>query len=81
MVENIQYMVENIQPVVVSRHTHTKIKLTLTSAFRREKRTLTLPSSEKVDTIRRHGQFIAKLSEDTGQVIDLRDYNIFKTMR
>jgi translation elongation factor P/translation initiation factor 5A len=77
------YRVEDIKSVVVSKHSHSKTKVVLTNIFNREDRqTLTLPNSETVEdinVIRKHGQFIAWLDEGRGQVMDMRDYNIYES--
>jgi translation initiation factor 5A len=52
------------------------------NVFNREDRqTMTLPNSELVEEIpiiRKHGQYIARLDPGKGQVMDLRDYNLFE---
>lgn len=75
------FRVSNIQSVVTSRHTHTKIKLEAQGMFTDSKKTLSVPHDEKfekVDLIRKHGQLISKTAEDTCQVMDLRDYKIYE---
>lgn len=76
------YRVEDIKSVVVSKHSHSKTKVTLMNVFNREDRqTMTLPNSELVEEIpiiRKHGQYIARLGPGRGQVMDLRDYNLFE---
>jgi translation elongation factor P/translation initiation factor 5A len=77
------YKVEDIRSVVVSKHSHSKTKVSITNIFDREDRqTLTLPNSETVEdipVIRKHGQFIARLGEGRGQVMDMRDYSIYES--
>jgi translation elongation factor P/translation initiation factor 5A len=73
------FLVSRIKPVVVSRHSHAKTKLEITSMLTGEKKTLTLPDSEKmekVEIIRKHGQYIARIGEGYGQVMDLKDYSV-----
>jgi translation initiation factor 5A len=75
------YLVEKAQAVVVSRHSHTKMKIDLVNVFTGEKRTLSVPNHEdleKVDVIRKHGQFISKTGDRTGQVMDMKDYGVLE---
>jgi translation elongation factor P/translation initiation factor 5A len=76
------YRVEGIKSVVVSKHSHSKTKVSLTNVFDREDRqTITLPNSEIVEeitVIRKHGQYIARLGPGKGQVMDMRDYSLFE---
>lgn len=76
------YRIEEIKSVIVASHSHAKTKVTLANVFdKSDRQTLTLPHSEKVesvDIIRRHGQFVAKLEQGRGQVMDLHSYEIFE---
>jgi translation initiation factor 5A len=76
------YRVDDIKSVVVSRHSHSKSKVTLVNIFdRTDRQTFSLPHSEQVEeiqVIRKHGQFIAKMSPGRGQVMDMRDYSIYE---
>ncbi len=74
------FMVEKAQAVVISKHSHTKMKIDLVNLFSDDKRTLSVPNHEdmeKVDVIRKHGQFISKTGEGRGQVMDMVDYGTF----
>jgi len=74
------YRVEDIRSVVVSKHSHSKTKVTLVNVFdKSDRQTLTLPNAESVEDIqiiRKHGQYIADLGSGRGQVMDMRDYGI-----
>jgi translation initiation factor 5A len=73
------YRIDSTQSVVISRHSHTKIKMDLTGVFSGSKRSLSLSphkGMEKVEIKRKHGQLIAKISEETVQVMDLVDYTV-----
>lgn len=74
-------MVEKAQSVVVGRHSHTKMKIELLNMFSGEKRALSMASGEefeKVDVIRKHGQFITKTGDKRGQVMDMKDYGVLE---
>jgi translation elongation factor P/translation initiation factor 5A len=71
------YFVEKAQAVVISKHSHTKMKIDLTNLFSGDKRTLSAPNHEdieKADVIRKHGQFISKTEGNRGQVMDMVEY-------
>jgi translation initiation factor 5A len=76
------YRVDDIRSVVVSRHSHSKSKVTLVNIFDSvDRQTLSLPHSEPVEeipVIRKHGQYIARLGPGRGQVMDMRDYSIYE---
>ncbi len=75
------YFVEKAQAVVVSRHSHTKMKIDLVNVFTGEKRALSVPNHEdleRADVIRKHGQFISKTGDRTGQVMDMKDYGVLE---
>lgn len=75
------YFVEKAQAVVISRHSHTKMKIDLVNVFTGEKRALSVPNHEdleKADVIRKHGQFISKTGDRTGQVMDMKDYGVLE---
>ncbi len=72
-----------MKSVVVSKHSHTKTKVTMVNIFDREDRqTLSLPHSEwveEIDVIRKHGQYISRIGANKGQVMDMRDYSIYES--
>lgn len=73
------YFVEKAQSVVISRHSHSKMKIDIVNLFSGEKRVLSVPNHEeleKADVIRKHGQFISKTGDDRGQVMDMKDYGV-----
>ena len=73
------YFVEKAQAVVISKHSHTKMKIDLKNLFSGDKRTLSAPNHEdieKADVIRKHGQFISRTEEGKGQVMDMVDYGV-----
>jgi translation elongation factor P/translation initiation factor 5A len=73
------FVITKAKPVIVSRHSHAKTKLEMSNVFTGEKRSFTLPSGEemeKVKILKKHGQLIAKIKEDLGQIMDMRDYSI-----
>jgi translation initiation factor 5A len=76
------YRVEDIKSVVISKHSHSKSKVTLVNLFdRTDRQTLSLPHSElaeDIQVIRKHGQFIARIGPGRGQVMDMRDYEIYE---
>jgi translation elongation factor P/translation initiation factor 5A len=81
LLEGEPFRIDSIQSVVISRHSHTKIKMDLTGIFSGAKKILSLSphkTMEKVDVRRKHGQLIAKISEDVGQVMDMMDYTIYE---
>ena len=81
VLEGEPFRVDSIQSVVISRHSHTKIKMDLTGMFSRAKKVMSLSphkTMEKVDIKRKHGQLIAKISEDVGQIMDMMDYTIYE---
>jgi len=81
ILEGEPFRVDSIQSVVISRHSHTKIKMDLTGMFSGAKKIMSLSphkAMEKVDIKRKHGQLIAKISEDVGQVMDMVDYTIYE---
>lgn len=77
------YRVEDIKSVVVAKHSHTKTKVTLMNLFdRNDRQILSLPHSEKVEDVqipRKHGQYIARLDDGRGQVMDMRDYTLYES--
>lgn len=78
-IEGEPFRVENIQSVITSRHSHAKLKLEAQGMFSDSKKVLSIPHDEgfeKVELIRKHGQLIAKTSEGSCQVMDLRDYSV-----
>lgn len=73
------YFVEKAQAVVISKHSHTKMKIDLVNLFSGDKRTLSAPNHEdieKADVIRKHGQFISRTEEGRGQVMDMKEYGV-----
>lgn len=81
ILEGEPFRVDSIQSVVISRHSHTKIKMDLTGMFSGAKKIMSLSphkAMEKVDIKRKHGQLIAKISEDVGQIMDMMDYTIYE---
>jgi translation elongation factor P/translation initiation factor 5A len=71
------YFVEKAQAVVISKHSHTKMKIDLVNLFSGDKRALSVPNHEdfeKADVIRKHGQFISKTGDSRGQVMDMVDF-------
>ena len=73
------YVVEKAQSVVVGSHSHTKMKIDLANMFTGEKRALSVPTHEdfeKVEVIRKHGQFISKTGDSRGQVMDMKEYGV-----
>lgn len=79
ILEGEPFRIDSIQSVVISRHSHTKIKMDLTGMFSGAKKVMSLSphkTMEKVEIKRKHGQLIAKISEDVGQIMDLMDYTI-----
>ncbi len=77
--EGEPFRVEMIKSVVTSKHTHTKTKLDLVGMFTGNKKNMSLPHDEKmekVEIIRKHGQLIAKTSENSCQVMDMKDYGV-----
>ncbi|TKJ25559.1 MAG: hypothetical protein CEE41_04210 [Hadesarchaea archaeon B3_Hades] len=81
LLEGEPFRVDSIQSVVISRHSHTKIKMDLTGMFSGAKKIMSLSPNkamEKVDIKRKHGQLIAKISEDVGQIMDMMDYTIYE---
>jgi translation elongation factor P/translation initiation factor 5A len=73
------FFVEKAQAVVISKHSHTKMKIDLTNLFSGDKRTLSAPNHEdieKADVIRKHGQFISKTEGNRGQVMDMVEYGV-----
>ena len=71
--------VEKAQSVVISRHSHSKMKIDIVNLFSGEKRVLSVPNHEeleKADVIRKHGQFISKTGDGRGQVMDMKDYGV-----
>lgn len=78
-IEGEPFRVEGVQSVVTSRHSHAKMKMEAHGMFSGSKKVLSIPHDatfDKVDLIRKHGQLIAKTSDTTCQVMDLRDYSI-----
>lgn len=81
VLEGEPFRVDSIQSVVISKHSHTKIKMDLTGMFSGAKKIMSLSphkAMEKVEIKRKHGQLIAKISEDVGQVMDMMDYTIYE---
>ncbi|KUO39576.1 MAG: hypothetical protein AVW06_03515 [Hadesarchaea archaeon DG-33-1] len=81
LLEGEPFRIDSIQSVVISKHSHTKIKMDLTGIFSGTKKILSLSphkTMEKVDIKRKHGQLIAKISEDVGQIMDMMDYTIYE---
>ena len=81
ILEGEPFRIDSIQSVVISRHSHTKIKMELTGMFSGAKKIMSLSphkTMEKVDIKRKHGQLIAKISEDVGQIMDMMDYTIYE---
>jgi len=81
LLEGEPFRVDSIQSVVISRHSHTKIKMELTGMFSGAKKIMSLSphkTMEKVEIKRKHGQLIAKISEDVGQIMDMMDYTIYE---
>ena len=81
VLEGEPFRVDSIQSVVISRHSHTKIKMDLTGMFSGAKKVMSMSphkTMEKVDIKRKHGQLIAKISEDVGQIMDMMDYTIYE---
>lgn len=81
VLEGEPFRVDSIQSVVISKHSHTKIKMNLTGMFSGAKKIMSLSphkAIEKVEIKRKHGQLIAKISEDVGQVMDMMDYTIYE---
>ncbi|GAI47693.1 unnamed protein product [marine sediment metagenome] len=81
LLEGEPFRVDSIQSVVISRHSHTKIKMDLTGMFSGAKKVMSLSphkAMEKVEIKRKHGQLIAKISEDVGQIMDMMDYTIYE---
>ena len=79
--EGEPFLVEKAQSVVIGRHSHTKMKIDLLNMFSKERRSLSAASGEgfeKVDIIRKHGQFIAKTGDNRGQVMDMKDYSVLE---
>lgn len=79
--EGEPFRVDSIQSVVISRHSHTKIKMELTGMFSGAKKIMSLSphkTMEKVEIKRKHGQLIAKISEDVGQIMDMMGYTIYE---
>lgn len=73
------YFVEKAKSVVVGSHSHTKMKIDVVNMFTGEKRALSVPTHEdfeKVEVIRKHGQFISKTGKDKGQVMDMKEYGV-----
>jgi translation initiation factor 5A len=73
------YLVEKAQAVVVGRHSHTKMKIDLLNMFSGERRSLSAATGEefeKVEIIRKHGQFISKTEEGRGQVMDMVNFGV-----
>ena len=71
------YFVESAKQVVVSRHSHSKMKIDLVNLFSGNKKSLSVPNHEeieKADVTRKHGQLISKNDEGRGQVMDMVDY-------
>ena len=77
------YRIEDTRSVVIATHSHTKTKVTLMNVFEKEDRqTVTLPHTERfedIPIIRKHGQFIARLGPGRGQVMDMRDYDLYES--
>lgn len=81
LLEGEPFRIDSIHSVVISRHSHTKIKMELTGMFSGAKKIMSLSphkTMEKVDIKRKHGQLIAKISEDVGQIMDMMDYTIYE---
>jgi translation elongation factor P/translation initiation factor 5A len=81
LLEGEPFRIDSIQSVVISRHSHTKIKMDLTGMFSGTKKILSLSphkTMEKVDIKRKHGQLIAKISENVWQIMDMMDYTIYE---
>ena len=81
ILEGEPFRIDSIQSVVISRHSHTKIKMELTGMFSGAKKIMSLSphkTMEKVEIKRKHGQLIAKISEDVGQIMDMMDYTIYE---
>jgi translation initiation factor 5A len=79
LLEGEPFRIDSMQSVVISRHSHTKIKMDLTGMFSGAKRSLSLSphkAMEKVDIKRKHGQLIAKVSDELGQIMDMVDFTI-----
>lgn len=81
VLEGEPFRVDSIHSVVISKHSHTKIKMDLTGMFSGAKKIMSLSphkAMEKVDIKRKNGQLIAKISDDVGQVMDMMDYTIYE---
>ena len=73
------YRIRDIRNVVISKHSHTRTKITLEDVFTGEKIEKTLPPHEnvrEVDIPRKRGQLIAKLG-DTAHIMDLVSFETF----
>ena len=81
VLEGEPFRIDSIHSVVISRHSHTKIKMDLIGMFSGAKKIMSLSphkTMEKVEIKRKHGQLIAKISEDVGQIMDMMDYTIYE---
>lgn len=78
--EDKPYYVHKAQSMVVSRHSHTRVKLDLISVLDRDKRSITVAPHDKlkdIEIIRRHGQFITHSGKNLGQIMSMDTYETF----
>jgi len=77
------YRIMDIKNVVVSKHSHTRTKLILEDVFTEEKIEKNMSPHEQVkeiDVPRKRGQFIARISKEAIQVMDLISFEIFEAV-
>jgi translation initiation factor 5A len=74
------YYVSKAQSMVVSRHSHTRVKLDMIGVLDGDKRSITVAPHDKlkdIELIRRHGQFIAHSGKNLVQVMSMDTYETF----